>query len=105
MANLYQQQVFQRKLTYLGLVVALLVATWCFRNYVVEPRARGAGLLEESHGDVEVIASATNTTLSGLRGWVICYKWMQAGKQQRKNQWNELDLTVRQVTRLQPHLI
>jgi len=55
MANPYQQQVFQRKLIYLGLIVALLGISWGFRRYYVETQARNLGLLEESKGDVELM--------------------------------------------------
>src|SRR5205823_11200629 len=105
MANPYQQQVFQRKILYLGLVVALLAASWGWRRYQLEPAARQLGLLEESRGDVELLGSAARTALSGLRGWVTCGMWMQAIEQQKKNRWNELDRTTRQLTRLQPHLV
>src|SRR4051812_18561619 len=105
MANPYQQQVFQRKLIYLGVVVALLAASWGWRRYAVEPEARKLNLLEESRGDPDLLGSAARTALSGLRGVATCGLWMEAIEQQKKNQWNSLERTVDQLTHLQPHLI
>lgn len=104
MANLYQQQIFQRKLIYLSLIVALLAGSWGFRTYAVERQARELGLLEDSHGDVELLGAAARTGLSGLRGIATCALWMQAMEQQKKNQYSALERTVKQLTRLQPHL-
>jgi len=105
MANPYQQKVFQRKLIYLGIVVALLAASWVWRHYRVEPAALRLNLLEESRGDTDLLGSAARTALSGLRGFVTCGLWMEAIEQQKKNQWNSLERTVTQLTHLQPHLI
>jgi hypothetical protein len=104
MANPYQQQVFQRKLIYIGLIIALIGVSWGFRRYYVEAKARNLGLLEETRGDVELLGAAARTGLSGLRGIATCALWMQAMEQQKKNQYSALERTVRQLMRLQPHL-
>src|SRR5688572_9838342 len=105
MANPYQQQIFQRKLIYIVLIVALLAVAWGFRTYAVEPRAKDLGLVEESRGEVELLGAAARTALTGMRGFAICVLWMEAQDQQKKNQLTSLERTVHQVTRLQPHLV
>jgi hypothetical protein len=104
-ANPYQQQVFHRKLVYLGVVVGLLAVAWGFRTYAIEPRANELLLLEQTRGDVELLGAAARTALTGTRGFAVCFLWMDAQKQQKKNQWTALERTVKQVTSLQPHLV
>src|SRR5262245_10909117 len=105
MASPAQQQTFQRKLIYLGSVVALLLGSLLWRTHVVEARAKEMALLDQSHGDVEVVGSAVRLMLSGSRGLVTCALWYTAYEKQKKNQWNELELIVRSLTKLQPHFI
>jgi hypothetical protein len=105
MASPYQQQVFQRKLIYLGLVVFLLGASLLWRRYVVEARARELALLEETKGEVHLVDSAIRLGLFGSRGLVTCVLWMSAIERQKKNQWGELELYVDSLTTLQPHFI
>ncbi|MBI1916550.1 MAG: hypothetical protein HYS12_17715 [Planctomycetes bacterium] len=105
MASPAQQQAFQRKLIYLGAVVVLLLSSLLWRRHVVEARAEDLALLEQNRGDVEVVGTAIRLGLSGSRGLVICGLWMTAIDKQKKNQWNELELYVRTLTKLQPHFI
>src|SRR5262245_49428993 len=105
MASPAQQQIFQRKLIYLGSVVVLLLVSLLWRKYVVETKAQELALLDQSHGDVEVLGSAVRLGLSGSRGLVTCALWYTAYEKQKKNQWNELELIVRTLTKLQPHFI
>ncbi len=105
MASPYQQQAFQRKLFYLGAVVLLLLASLLWRKYVVEAQAQELALTEQSRGDVELVGSAVRLGMSGSRGLVTCALWIGAIEKQKKNQWNELELIVRSLTKLQPHFI
>src|SRR5262245_6399696 len=105
MASPAQQQTFQRKVIYLGSVVVLLLGSLLWRKYAVEAKAEEMALLDQSHGDVEVVGSALRLGMSGSRGLVICALWMSAIEKQKKNQWNELELNVRTLTKLQPHFI
>src|SRR5947209_3551340 len=105
MASPAQQQTFHRKLIYLGLVVALLFGSLLWRKLVVEEQAQRLALLEQSHGDVELVGSAVRLGLFGSRGLVTCVLWYSATEKQKKNQWNELELIVRSLTKLQPHFI
>lgn len=105
MASPFQQQALQRKLIYLGLVVALFTGSWVWRRYVVETKAQSLGLLEQTHGDVSAADRTVELLLTGSRGLLTTALWWTAMEQQKKNQWNDLELTVRSLTRLQPHFI
>jgi hypothetical protein len=105
MANPYQQQVFQRKLLYIGLIVVLFSGSWAWRRYVVDRQATQLSLSEESRGEVELKGAAARLALTGLNGVVTCYLWSTAMDKQKKNQWNELEEIVDWMTRLQPHFI
>src|SRR5262249_41345938 len=99
------QQSFQRKVLYIGLIVALVSLSWGFRAYVVEARANELALREQNLGDVELAASAVRLSLTGSRGLAGCLMWVNAIEKQKKTQWDEFDLLVSSVTRLQPHFI
>src|SRR6266508_677208 len=98
------QQLSQvRKFIYLGLILALFTASWAFRHYSVEPQATQLSLREQDLGEVELSGSAIRLSLTGLRGLATCILWMNAIDKQKKNQWDELELLVKSVTKLQPH--
>jgi hypothetical protein len=105
MGSPLQQQSLQRKLIYLGLIVVLFFVAFLFRRYGVEAYAQQLSLREQDRADVELTGSAVQLTLTGSRGIVVCVLWYWATDKQRKNQWNELELLVRSVTKLQPHFI
>lgn len=101
----YQQQSLFRKLIYFSLIGVLFAATLLLRQHVVLPRAEALGLREKNQGQVELTGSALRLTLTGSRGLVVCFLWMTAQDKQIRNEWNELELTVRALTKLQPHFI
>jgi hypothetical protein len=105
MASSFQQQSLQRKLIYIALIVVLFTASWLFRRSVVEAQAEDLALREQSLGDVELTGSAVRLSLTGLRGLTVCILWNNAIEKQKKNQWDELELLVNSVTKLQPHFI
>src|SRR3954447_23274951 len=104
MASPAQQQVFQRKVLYLASIVVLLLGSYLWREHV-KAQADKLAVLDQSRGDVEVVGSAIRLGLSGSRGLVTCGLWMIAIDKQKKNQWNELEMHVRTLTKLQPHFI
>lgn len=99
------QQSLVRKLVYFALIVVLFGATLVLRQQVVLPRADSLGLRENSQGEVELTGSALRLTLTGSRGLVVCYLWWKAEEEQKKNEWNQLELTIRALTKFQPHFI
>jgi hypothetical protein len=105
MATPHHQQSVQRKVLYIGLILALFFALVFYRPYVVEARAEELSLREEDRGDVELASKAVTLGLTGLRGIVVTALWSSAKDKMEKNQWNELELLVRSVTKLQPHFV
>src|SRR5262245_20486218 len=105
MASPFQQQSLRRKLVYIGLIVVLFTVSFVFRANFVEAKADELALREQNRGDVELTGSAVRLMLTGSRGLVVCVLWNTAMEKQKRNQWNELELIVRSITKLQPHFI
>src|SRR5918911_860715 len=105
MASPYQQQAFRRKLVYIGLILALFTASWLWRRYAVDAQAAELAIREHSRGEVELTGAVVRLLLTGSRGLATCVLWNNALEKQKKNQWNELELLVRSLTKLQPHFI
>lgn len=105
MASSFQQQSHYRKLIYIALIVVLFTVSWGFRRYVVEVQAEELALREQSLGEVDLTGSAVRLTLTGSRGLAVCVLWINAIEKQKKNQWDELELLVNSVTKLQPHFL
>src|SRR5262249_31187208 len=105
MASPYQQQAVRRKVVYIGLIVVLFSVAWAFRSYVVEARAAAINVREQDRGEVDLTDRVANLSATGFRGLVVSYLWYTAIDQQKKNQWNELEQTVRTVAKFQPHFI
>src|SRR5262249_18927134 len=99
------QQSLQRKLIYIGLIVVLFTGSWVFRKGVVEAQAEELSLREQNLGAVELTGSAIRLSLTGSRGFAVAILWMNAMEKQKKNQWDELELLVSSVTKLQPHFM
>ena len=105
MATSYRQLALQRKLIYLGVVIALFCGSLVWRRLVVEPQANRLALREQNMGEVELAGVIVRHALIGSRGFVTCAMWMDAIELKKKNKWNELELTTRALTQLQPHMI
>jgi hypothetical protein len=105
MASPYQQLARQRKLIYTGLILALFTLTWGWRHWLVDAQAHGLALREEDSGEVELSGRVVRLSLTGLRGVATCFLWSTAMEKQKKNQWNELELIIRSLTKLQPHFL
>jgi hypothetical protein len=105
MASPFQQQALQRKLIYIVIILVLFFVAWGWREYVIRPQAQSLAVREESRGEVELTGAAVRLGLTGLRGVATCVLWYEAMDKQKKNQWNELEVLVRSVSKLQPHFI
>ncbi len=105
MLSPFQQQVRQRKMIYLALIIVLFTASWAWRSTVVRAQAKNLAIREEDHGEVELTRKVIELGLTGSRGLAICILWNTAIDKQKKNQWNELEVLVRSLTKLQPHFI
>ncbi len=105
MASPVQQKSLQRKVIYIGLILALFTISYFFRTFYAQKSQESLALREADRGEVDLTGSFLRHGLIGLRGVAVCGLWWQAIESQKKNQWSELDLLVRSLTKLQPHFI
>jgi len=114
-----QQPSTQRKLVYFGLIFALFVInTFFWRGLdtaegksqfpwpTVTSQANDLELREITRGEnAELLGSTLRLLLTGSRGAAVTILWKAAIDKQMKNEWNELELIVRSLTKLQPHFL
>lgn len=62
-------------------------------------------LRELDQGDPEIAGTAARLSLLGSRGLAITLLWTLAIEQQKRNEFQEFELLIRAVTRLQPNFI
>ena len=105
MASPFQIQARNRKIIYMVLIGVLFTLAWFWRHYYVDVKAGELALREVNRGDVELSGSVVRLSLTGSRGLATCALWISAIDKQKKNQWNELELLVRSLTKLQPYFI
>ena len=105
MASPFQKQARDRKFVYIGLIIVLFTFAWFWRHYNIDAQASKLAIREINRGDVELSGSVIRLTLTGSRGLATCALWISAIDKQKKNQWNELELLVRSLTKLQPYFI
>ena len=105
MASPFQQRALQRKLIYIALIVVLFTAAFAWRRYVVNEQALNLAIREQTRGEVDLVGSLVRLGTIGSRGFATCVVWVHASEAQKRNQWNELELWVRSMTKLQPHFI
>jgi hypothetical protein len=104
MARSHHQQSLQRKIVYIALILAIFFVLIFYRPSL-EANAMNLSLRDQDRGEVEVTGKVVTLGLTGLRGVVITALWSGAKEKMEKNQWNELELLVRSVTKLQPHFV
>jgi hypothetical protein len=115
MASPFQQQALYRKLTYGALILALFTLALGWRKGElklfgmdlkgVDAQARDLSIREESRGEVDLLGAFVRLSTIGMRGLATCVLWVNATEAQKKNQWNELELYARSLTKLQHHFI
>src|SRR5262245_303865 len=123
MANVYQQAAKRRKLAYLAAIVVLLGLSLVVRGtffridnksrqeveqspalaLTMDGRAKLHELTELQQGDKELGGAAVQLLLTGSRGLAVSALWNSAIEKQKKQEWNELDIAVDSITKLQPH--
>jgi len=123
MANVYQRAAKQRKLIYVAAIVVLLVLSLVVRGtffridkkgleevkntpnlaLTMDGRAKVHELTELQQGDKELGGAAIQLLLTGSRGLAVSALWLNAIDKQRQQEWNELDISVDSITKLQPH--
>jgi hypothetical protein len=106
-ANFQQQSRF-RKFVYFGIILVLFAVTLGIRNfprYGLNDQAETLSIRDEDLGEGDLTSQAIRLSLVGSRGITICGLWAAAQDKQAKHKWNELELIVRSLTKLQPHFI
>lgn len=105
MANPFSQQVRQRKVIYFTIILVLFSFGLMHRKWWIEEEAVRLKLREVAKGEVELTSSAVRLSLTGSRGLAVTFLWSAALKQQERHEWNELELLIGAVTKLQPYFI
>jgi len=105
MANTFQQRSRIRKAIYGGLILVLFTVAILHRNLLIRTQADSLALREESQGEVELTGSAMRLALTGFKGMATCFLWVAAREKQTKQEWNEMEMLVNSVAKLQPHFI
>lgn len=115
MASPFQRQALYRKLTYGALILGLFTLSLGWRKGElrlfgmdvkgVDAQARDMSIREQSRGEVDWLGALARLSTIGTRGAATCVLWVNAMDAQKKNQWNELELYARSLTKLQPHFI
>lgn len=102
MANAFQQRSSARKMIYFGLIVALFTVSLLHRKMVINATADELSLREVGRGKADLTDSALRLTLSGVRGVAVTSLWLSAIEKQKRHEWNDLEVIVDSLTRLQP---
>src|SRR5260370_37807170 len=90
---------------YFGAIVALFTVSLIHRECVVREQARSLQLLETVKGEVELTSSAVRLMLTGSRGLAVTVLWDNAMEKKKRNEYHELQLLVKAITKLQPYFI
>jgi excisionase family DNA binding protein len=107
-ARSFQQQSLFRKIVYILLIVAIFTTTLILRRadgFGIDSQGQALEIREENLGEVELAGSAFRLMLTGSRGFAVLVLWWTATEKQKRHEWNELELLVKSVTKLQPHFI
>ncbi len=105
MPNPFTQQVRQRKVIYFAIIVVLFSVGLIHRKWWIEEEAVRLKLREVAKGEVELTSSAVRLSLTGSRGLAVTFLWSAALEQQERHEWNELELLIGAITKLQPYFI
>lgn len=118
MATLFERPSARRKLVYFAAAFCLFVVnTFLWRGvatrltggkafpWTVTATAQRLELRELSRGGADLPGSAVRLLLTGSRGLVITALWVEANEKQKRHEWNKLELLVKSLTKLQPHLM
>jgi hypothetical protein len=130
--NPLQRAAFNRKLYYLGAILALFTISMFWRGILPIPlstaqasqssgavqrtatrlnnlnilnQSRSLDLRELEQGEPEIEAEGLRLLLLGSRGFAVTALWYNAIEKQKRNDFHKMEVLIRQVTQLQPHFI
>lgn len=105
MANPFQSKSRQRKIVYFVAILVLFSLALIHRHRVIEPMANTLQLRETSRGEVELTSSAVRLLMTGSRGIATTFLWATVIEKQKRHEWNEVELLVSSITKLQPNFV
>lgn len=105
MATPLLQKARQRKMYYFGAIIVLFTVSLVHSRFILQPQAYRLQLREEARGEVELTSSAVRLMLTGSRGLAVTMLWYTAMDRQKRGEYNELELLVKSITKLQPYFI
>ncbi|HMP01344.1 MAG TPA: hypothetical protein PKC45_02470 [Gemmatales bacterium] len=92
----------QRKLIFLGLILLLFFGLMVHRR-VLQASAIENSLQANNLGDVDLGGSITRFVLASFRGPLVCGLWWEARNAQARHDFEQMELVIRALTKLQPH--
>ncbi len=98
----FREQSRFRKLTYAGIILGLFTGM-IFHRALVDDRASENDLREVDLGDVDLGGSAARYALVSFRGPLVCALWWEAEALKARQDWAQLQLRTRALTKLMPH--
>src|SRR4051812_14415751 len=93
----------QRKFVYAGVIVLLFFVMLAHRRGVLWPAAVENSMTETNLGEVELGGSVARFALASLGGPLTCGMWWDAIEKQARHEYNDMELVIRGLTKLQPH--
>jgi hypothetical protein len=105
MASSFEHRSARRKFLYFGLILLLFTGSLLHRKLVINAQANELLLRDVGRGKADLTDAALRLTLSGVRGVAVTSLWLAAIERQKRHEWNELELAVDSLTRLQPRFI
>jgi hypothetical protein len=117
MASAIQSPSVVRKLIYAGLILGLFVVInfsgsiarvlgGKTPDWTVSSQQKTLELSELDRGTkAELSGQAVRLTLTGSRGLAVSALWLLAIEKQKKHEWNDLELLVKTVTKIQPQFL
>ena len=115
MGRSFQQQSLRRKLIYFGLIAGLFTVSYAVRHADftlgrtrvsgIVAQARTLDLREQDQGQADLTGSTLNLIFTGSRGLVVCALWWGTDELKARHEWNELEQSIKVITKLQPHFI
>lgn len=111
-----QAQSVRRKLIYFATIIVLFTLvtfsgslartlTGRIPSWTISRRADALQLTESTQGHADVAGSSVRLLLTGSRGIVVCVLWVTTQEHQKRHEWNEVEVLVQSITKLQPHFL
>jgi hypothetical protein len=104
MSNVYEyQRVRQRKFLYAGLIVLLFGLGYVHRRNVLQVSTMENSLEVSNLGQVDMSGELSRYLLASFRGPLICGMWWEANEKQARHEYDQMEVVITALTKLQPH--